>query len=225
MGLVAARPGTFREAIMPSPSAEREGNWKAVVIGLLGAIALVSFYICQRPEAPHPVAGAPAATAARVPSPFPDLGAFQARPLPGGVAITFPERGMEGRLVLFIEDPNAVVTRESWYDFDRLLFDTNEATLRPESHEQLENIAIILRAYPAVDVKVGGYTDNTGPSELNLKLSQARAESVRAELVKRGIAAERIAAEGYGEKYPMGDNATPEGRAMNRRTAIRVTKK
>jgi outer membrane protein OmpA-like peptidoglycan-associated protein len=213
---------------MSSPSTEREGEWKAVLAGIVAAFALVSFYACGKPEAPPaPVAGAPGAAAAsvKVPSPFPDLGAFQRKPLPGGVAINFPERGMEGRLVLFIEDPSASVTRENWYDFDRLLFDTNEATLRPESHEQLENIAIILRAFPVVEVKVGGYTDSTGPTELNVKLSQARADSVKAELVKRGIAEGRVAAEGYGEKYPMGDNATAEGRAMNRRTAIRVTKK
>jgi outer membrane protein OmpA-like peptidoglycan-associated protein len=222
---VVTTRGTFGEDLMASASTEREGNWKAVFLGLLGAIALVGFYICQRPEAPPPTASVPLAAPARAPSAFPDLGALQTRPLPGGTVLTFPERGMEGRLVLFIEDPSAVVTKEKWFDFDRLLFDTNEATLRPESHEQLENIAVILRAFPAVEVKVGGYTDNSGPSDLNLRLSQARADSVRAELVRRGIAAGRIAAEGYGEKYPMGDNATPEGRAMNRRTAIRVTRK
>jgi outer membrane protein OmpA-like peptidoglycan-associated protein len=213
---------------MSSPSTEREGGWKAVLAGVVAAFGLVCFYAGSKPEAPAAPAASAAVAAsasARLPSPFPDLGAFRKKPLPGGVVIDFPERGMEGRLVLFIEDPSASVTKENWYDFDRLLFDTNEATLRPESHDQLENIAIILRAFPVVEVKVGGYTDSTGPTELNLRLSQARADSVKAELVKRGVADRRIAAEGYGEKYPMGDNATAEGRAMNRRTAIRVTKK
>jgi outer membrane protein OmpA-like peptidoglycan-associated protein len=74
-------------------------------------------------------------------------------------------------------------------------------------------------------VKVGGYTDNTGPSEHNLKLSQERADSVKTELVRLGVVPSRISTAGYGDRYPMGDNATEEGRAMNRRTAILVTKK
>jgi K(+)-stimulated pyrophosphate-energized sodium pump len=213
---------------MATSSTERSGNAKPIIAGILAAIGLVGFYICNRGEAPSEhVAMAPATTpeTVKVASPWPDLGQFLKRSLPGGAELSIPERGMEGRFLLFIEDPNASVTRENWYDFDRLLFDTGSATLRPESQEQLGNIALILRSYPVVEVKIGGYTDNTGPSDLNVRLSQARADSVKAGLERLGVAPGRIAAEGYGEKYPMGDNATEAGRAMNRRTAIRVTKK
>lgn len=212
---------------MSESSNERDGRTAPIAGGAIAAIALAAFYACGTPETPSKVASAPAAapTTVVVVAGWPDLGAFGRRQLPGGCELSIPERGMEGRLLLFIEDPNASVSKESWYDFDRLLFDTNLATLRAESHEQLGNIAHILKAFPGVEVKVGGYTDSTGPAELNVKLSQARADSVKTELVRLGISPARIATEGYGDKFPMGDNATEAGRAMNRRTAIRVTKK
>jgi outer membrane protein OmpA-like peptidoglycan-associated protein len=72
---------------------------------------------------------------------------------------------------------------------------------------------------------LGGYTDNVGKPEANVALSQSRAESVKGQLVKMGIAATRLAAEGYGEQHPVADNTTAEGRAQNRRIDIRVTKK
>ena len=73
--------------------------------------------------------------------------------------------------------------------------------------------------------KLGGYTDNTGDKAFNLKLSDDRAKNVMAELVKLGVEAPRLAAEGYGEEHPVGDNATEEGRQKNRRISIRVTEK
>jgi OmpA-OmpF porin, OOP family len=76
-----------------------------------------------------------------------------------------------------------------------------------------------------MEIKLGGYTDNTGDSVNNVKLSQQRAEAAKAELVSRGIDAKRLSAEGYGPMHPVADNATEEGRARNRRIDVRVTKK
>jgi K(+)-stimulated pyrophosphate-energized sodium pump len=76
-----------------------------------------------------------------------------------------------------------------------------------------------------VHVKVGGYTDNTGDAQYNLRLSQDRADNVVAELVSLGIASDRLEAQGYGEQYPVADNGSPEGRAKNRRISMRVTQK
>ena len=113
----------------------------------------------------------------------------------------------------------------TWFDFDRLNFATGSATILPESQQQLDNIAEVLKAYPNVTVKVGGYTDKTGNPRANLSLSQSRAESVRTALIGKGVAARRMVAEGYGDKHPVADNATPDGRARNRRIALRVTAK
>jgi K(+)-stimulated pyrophosphate-energized sodium pump len=131
---------------------------------------------------------------------------------------------VEVGLVDFIRSDKPV-DKTTWFDFDRLLFETGKATLKPESQEQLKNVSEILKAFPAVNIKLGGYTDNTGDANANLKLSGDRAKAVEGELVGMGIATERIDSEGYGDQYPVADNTTEEGRAKNRRISIRVTKK
>ena len=153
------------------------------------------------------------------------LGKFFGWKLPNGVELNIPEFGVEKKLIAFIEDAQKPVDDKTWFSFDRLTFDTGKATLKPESAEQLKNIAEILKAFPKVSIKLGGYTDNRGPADFNLKLSQDRADNVMAELVKLGIDAGRLKAEGYGEQYPVATNDTEEGRAKNRRIDIRVTSK
>jgi outer membrane protein OmpA-like peptidoglycan-associated protein len=74
-------------------------------------------------------------------------------------------------------------------------------------------------------LKPGGYTDNIGDPAANLALSRKRAEYTRAELVKLGVDAKRLEAEGYGDKHPVADNSTEEGRQKNRRIYLRVTAK
>jgi outer membrane protein OmpA-like peptidoglycan-associated protein len=154
-----------------------------------------------------------------------NLGAFVKRSLPGGVELNVPENGVESHLLSFITDANRPVSDTVWFNFDRLLFETGSSKLSPTSKEQVDNIAAILKAYPAVNIKLGGYTDNVGNAAANQKLSGDRANTVKAALVERGIAAGRLAAEGYGDAHPVADNSTPEGREQNRRIAIRVTKK
>jgi OmpA-OmpF porin, OOP family len=174
-------------------------------------------------EAPAPVPTA-VPTAPVVPA-TPDLGSFVPRQLVDGTMLNIPERGVEGRLLAFIQDPSQKPNKTSWFDFDRLLFATGSATLQPQSMEQLHNIAAILKAYPATRLTIGGYTDNTGDAAQNLKLSQDRAGNVTAELVKLGVAKDRLLAKGYGEEHPVGDNSTEAGRAQNRRISMLVTQK
>lgn len=147
------------------------------------------------------------------------------RTLPGGVELNAPPEGIEHRLVRFIADRNATVNDTTWFEFDRLTFETGSATLRPESRDQLQNVASILKAYPDVHVKIGGYTDNIGDASANMRLSQDRADAVRRELEVLGISPTRLAAEGYGSRHPVANNTTEEGRAKNRRIAVRVTQK
>lgn len=153
------------------------------------------------------------------------LGKFFSFKLPNGVELNAPEKGIENQLVTWMSDKTKVVDKTTWFNFDRLLFETGKSTLKPESQEQLKNISEIMKAFPTVEIKLGGYTDNTGDAAANLKLSGERANTVMAELVKLGVAKSRVAAEGYGIQFPVATNDTEEGRAQNRRIAVRVTKK
>lgn len=153
------------------------------------------------------------------------LGAFIERKLPDGSSLRIPERGVESRVISFIEDTSARVSDTLWYNFDRLTFETASARIDAESAEQLDNISAMLKSYPNVRIKIGGYTDNTGDAAANRKLSQDRADAVMKALVDRGIAANRLEAEGYGDAHPVASNDTEDGRAQNRRIALRVTRK
>ncbi len=131
--------------------------------------------------------------------------------------------GVEANLLNFIKS-DIPVDKTTWFEFDRVTFKTGRATLKPESQEQLKNVADILKAYPNVNVKLGDFTDNKGDAA-NLKLSDARAQLLKAGLVQLGIADSRLEAEGYGQENPVASNDTEEGRAQNRRISIQVTKK
>ena len=139
--------------------------------------------------------------------------------------LNIPQNGVENKLIDFITDGSKQVDKETWFDFDRLLFATGSATLEPSSTEQLQNVAAILKAYPNVHLRIGGYTDNTGNAEANQKLSQERASTVMSQLVAMGVTPTRLDSRGYGEEHPVADNATDAGRAQNRRISIRVTQK
>jgi len=153
------------------------------------------------------------------------LGDMMKVKLPDGSELNVPSAGVEARLVKYLNDSSAPVSDTTWFDFDRLLFDTGKATLQPASEEQLTNIATILKAYPQVKIRIGGYTDNTGDAAANVQLSEARADNVMAELVRLGIEPARMSAKGYGAADPIADNSTEEGRQKNRRISLRVTDK
>jgi outer membrane protein OmpA-like peptidoglycan-associated protein len=155
----------------------------------------------------------------------PNLGNYVPRKLVDGTVITVPERGVENRMLAFIADPNQPVDKTTWFDFDRLLFDTGSANLRPESQAQLHDVAAILKANPNCKVKIGGYTDNVGDSASNLTLSQERADNVRAQLVGMGVDSDRLTSEGYGDEHAVADNTTEAGRAMNRRISMLIIQK
>lgn len=103
---------------------------------------------------------------------------------------------------------------------DGVNFDNDSARLRPESTTILDNAAATLKEWGEVKVEVAGYTDAASSIAYNLTLSQRRAETVRAYLIKNGIAAERLTARGYGEAQPVADNKTAAGRAKNRRVEL-----
>jgi OOP family OmpA-OmpF porin len=142
-----------------------------------------------------------------------------------GINLDFLESSIENEMIKFIEDPSTAVDKETWFNFRNLTFETSSAVIDSTSMKEVDNIAEILKAFPNVNIKVGGYTDNTGSDKVNTKLSADRANNVVAALVKRGIDATRLESEGYGPLHPIASNDTAEGKAQNRRIAVRVTKK
>lgn len=99
-------------------------------------------------------------------------------------------------------------------------FETASAAIQADSMPQLELVAQMLKASPQLKLEVGGHTDNVGTPESNQKLSDARAKSVAASLVKFGVEPVRLTAKGYGQASPIADNRTEEGRAKNRRVEL-----
>lgn len=106
-----------------------------------------------------------------------------------------------------------------------VLFASGKTALLPIAQTSLDKVADVLQQQSEdKKIVVEGHTDSVGKDEDNLKLSQARAESVRSYLVSRGVKADRISAVGKGETVPIADNKTPEGRANNRRVEIVISK-
>ncbi|MEO7985473.1 MAG: OmpA family protein, partial [Gemmatimonadales bacterium] len=102
-------------------------------------------------------------------------------------------------------------------------FETGKSELTPESQTILDGVAESLVANAGINVRVSGHTDNTGSAALNKRLSQARAESVRAYLTEKGVAADRLTAMGFGPSKPIASNKTAAGRAQNRRVELTRT--
>jgi outer membrane protein OmpA-like peptidoglycan-associated protein len=148
----------------------------------------------------------------------------------GEVEIKGATDGIESKLIAFIEDAGnakAIEEKKTWFSFDRLTFATGKAEIEmAKSKEQLDNIVAILKAFPTVKLKIGGYTDNTGPADANKKISGERASAVMKALVDAGIAADRLEAEGYGPEFPVCEaNDTDDCKAKNRRIDLRVSAK
>ncbi len=105
-----------------------------------------------------------------------------------------------------------------------ITFDVNKSTIKPESEATLMKALKTLETYTDISVEIGGHTDSDGSAKSNQKLSEARAESVKAWLVNKGIDASRISTKGYGEDKPIADNKTKEGKQKNRRIEFTRTK-
>jgi outer membrane protein OmpA-like peptidoglycan-associated protein len=116
------------------------------------------------------------------------------------------------------------VERGMTFKLEKLFFDSGKWELRPESAEELEQLVRFLTEYQSVRVEIGAHTDNVGMHESNQLLSQRRAQSVVDHLMSHGIDEARLSAVGYAETVPVADNATPEGKQMNRRVEFKIIK-
>jgi len=101
-------------------------------------------------------------------------------------------------------------------------FDFDKSNIRPDAVPTLEQACKTLKEEPTIDVSCNGYTDSVGTVAYNLKLSERRARAVCQWLVQCGVGLGRVSARGYGKADPVASNATPEGRAQNRRTELVV---
>lgn len=149
-----------------------------------------------------------------------------------GVTLKGYKGGMEDQMIAFLKSDgykNAAddaALKDKWYDFDHVNFKMGSATeLEAGSQGQLDNLVAILKAFPDAKIKIGGYTDKTGNEAANVKLSKERAEYIKAALVKAGVGAQVLEAEGYGSKFAKVDaKASDAERASDRKMAVRFAK-
>ncbi len=104
-----------------------------------------------------------------------------------------------------------------------VLFDTGKYSLKPGAREKLAKVAGILLAYPGLNIEVGGYTDNVGSDDMNQRLSENRAGSVRDYLVQEGVLTNSVSARGFGNSSPVASNDNSSGRQQNRRVELLVS--
>lgn len=114
-----------------------------------------------------------------------------------------------------VEQVNKSLSECVVFEFDRF-------TLTQDAQKVLDTVVAFMKQYPSLLTIVEGHTDNIGPDRYNLDLSQKRAKSVVDYIVSKGIPADSVTYEGFGETRPVDTNATPEGRARNRRVEIRI---
>jgi Outer membrane protein and related peptidoglycan-associated (lipo)proteins len=148
--------------------------------------------------------------------------------LPNGMELALAPNSAEALLLTRIQqamqhglDTGEENKHTGWVDLYDVQF-TEGTEYRDGATKQMANVAAILKAYPSVAIKIGGYTDNTGPDEVNAYISRQRAEKVKEDLSQMGIAKQIVEAQGFGAQHPIGDNNTREGRALNRRVSCRI---
>ncbi len=106
-------------------------------------------------------------------------------------------------------------------DLYGIYFDTDKDVLKPESEAALQQVLAMLQSRPLLRIMIAGHTDSQASDAYNAELSRRRAQAVMTWLVKKGIDAPRLAAQGFGESQPVADNGSDAGRALNRRVEIR----
>ena len=147
--------------------------------------------------------------------------------LPDGTVLSAFKGGIEDKLVSCLNDANCKIGKDVWFDFDNLNFEVGSAKLTAESQVQVNNIAAILKAYPKVKIKIGGYTDKTGDDAANKILSQERADAVTVAIKAAGAdAVQLLPAEGYGSAFAtVPAEASDDARRVDRRISVSVREK
>lgn len=136
----------------------------------------------------------------------------EAKPAPVAAAVAAPApKPVESVKTTLIEKPVRL---------EGASFSTGSSKLLPGANSKLDEVVNAANQSQDIKLDVMGYTDSTGKEQSNLKLSQGRADAVKAYLVKKGVAADRVSSKGFGSANPIADNTTAEGRAKNRRVEV-----
>jgi outer membrane protein OmpA-like peptidoglycan-associated protein len=160
------------------------------------------------PPQPPPEPAAPAPTEA------PGAGVR----LPDGKTLDAPPDSAQADLARTLSDGAARLPRS--FRFDALKFETGSATLPAGARKTIDDLATTLRAYPAARVRIDGYTDDAGDDPTNQKLSQARANTIKKDLVAKGVSGDRIETTASGARGRVAPNDSDQGRSLNRRSEI-----
>ena len=209
-GYETARPRETTAYVAPKRETE---SWFVPLLVLSGIVLAALAWLLSRPSPVHeiPVAARPAAR-------MTDLS------LPGGMKVSVPEGSFNYSLHQWLAGTTDTTVPKRFV-FDNLNFETGSTKLTPDSVPTVNSLVVILKAYPAVAVRLEGHTDNTGDAAANKKLSLDRAIVVKEIMITGGVADGRIDTDGYGEEKPIAPNETEEGRAKNRRTELVVEKR
>ena len=209
-GYEAARPRETAPYVEPK---RETPSWLIPLIVLGGIVLAALGWLLSRPTPVREttVAARPAAKMTDV-------------QLPGGMKVSVPEGSFNYSLQQWLAGTSDTTVPKRFV-FDNLNFETGSTQLTSESVPTVDSLVVILKAYPAVAVRLEGHTDNTGDAAANKKLSLDRAIVVKEIMIKGGIPDERIGTDGYGEEKPIAPNSTDEGRAKNRRTELVVEKR
>lgn len=224
-----------------APVAGRDGkknNWLVwlIIVLIVVIIVFLSIRSCNRNGGGEVVAVTenvtvvPTAPAAQTAAAKEGL-TFVEHKLPDGRTIRVAEGGCEDCMLKYLQsDAYRKATNEelskNWIQFDKIDFmHDSETALAGNSMEQLDNITAILKNYPDVRIRIGGFADKTGTRAVNYEISKKRAEYIKSILVKDGIPADRISTEGFGKEFAtVPADATAAQRAVDRSIAMRFTK-
>jgi OmpA-OmpF porin, OOP family len=194
-----------------------------------GAIAALLFGMksCKKEEVPTVVAETPAVVEPAMVEPAVVEPAAVVPAVVEPAAVVVPTdaelaKADTDELIAFVKSADAAPKN---FVFESLKFDTGKSSLTKASLVTVNNIVKVLGENPNVGIRLEGYTDNVGNPASNMKLSASRAATVASQIVAKGVDAARVEEAGLGDKNPIGDNNTPEGKATNRRIEVVVTKK
>jgi outer membrane protein OmpA-like peptidoglycan-associated protein len=204
LGRPSTEPGQPR--VGSAAEAPKRPRW-GIILPAVGLAALILWGLASATRSHAPTTGVTAPQAPAVPS---------AIVLPGGKSLDVAPGSVEAQMAHGLSD--ASTTLPHTYDLEHLTFDYDSATITPTSAKTIDDLALMLDAYPTSRMRVVGHTDSMGTAAANQPLSEARAKAIKEALVAKGVAADRIETAGEAARQPA-PGAKPE-EATNRRAEI-----